>query len=156
MADAPEPQARNEKGQFAVSNPLDPDPALRAELMAAIAVIDPMIKGLEDLSTIPPSSDLGLIVAAELAKLQHRRILLDRAVGALDIVVDARITLVDDGYPVIDQVQIPTVIFDELNAEVANVQAAAKLFQSMAPTSVEFDVADATFSAKNPKPAEKG
>ncbi len=111
---------------------LDPNPALRTELAAALALLEPQIRGLEDILHIPPSKDLGAIVAEELRALRRRRDLILATIGALDTVVGARENLVADGYPTVMEVQVPEALFQELKAEVSDVEAAAAMFEAAA------------------------
>jgi hypothetical protein len=121
------------------ANPLDPNPALRAELLAALVLIDPQIRGLYDLSHIPPSTDLGAIIAAELENMTRRRDLIVAVLGTLAAGIDARESLAADGYPAVKEVQVPEGLFLELKSEVADVEAAAALFEAMASTmTIEF------------------
>ena len=134
-----------------MADTIDPNPALRAELMAALAVIDPQIAGLVRLlaASTTPSSDPAMPTILQSPELQarfqaayegreSRRILLQAVVDALDAVVAARRRLHTNGYPNLDVLPLVPTLLDELRAERANLEAAIAQFQAATPETGDF------------------
>jgi hypothetical protein len=115
--------------------PLDPNSDLRAELVAALDVLEPQIRGLTDLSYIPGSPELETFVAAQLAAHRRRRDLINAVIGGLDSVIIERTELETDGYPTTSTVAIPINVFRELTNQVDDLEKAASVFEAEpAPT----------------------
>lgn len=111
----------------------DPNPALRAELAAAIAVINPKIRGLQELLAVPFISEaLAAHIRDELEADQRRLNLLHTVLARLDDVVDALVELEATGYPTVPPVTLPTPLLDELQAMLADLQQAAQIFSVQA------------------------
>lgn len=107
----------------------DPNPELRAELDAALAAIDPQIRGLRDLLELDiASAAVHDTYQAEFDILSQRRTLIAHVLAALDSVVAAMDALEADGYPNIAQVPVDAAIFDEMSGEISDMEAAFKLF----------------------------
>jgi hypothetical protein len=109
----------------------DPDPSLRAELDAALALLLPQIEGLSHLemvSAIP--TDLIAEFNAASTTRSHRRDLIVAVLHALDAVVSTYATLVADGYPDLPPIPLLPSIGDELAAELAVIEAAIAVFQT--------------------------
>ncbi len=107
----------------------DPNPALRAELEAALAVIEPQIRGLHDLAEIPSPADLLTEVAEQIAFREHRRSLIRGVVDALDQVIVALDLLEADGYPDLPDEMVSQQVLDELDREIADLEAAREVFE---------------------------
>lgn len=110
--------------------PNDPNPALRAEYMAALAVLAPQIRGLQDLATMPVSADLHTQIAAQIAARTNRQTLIMAVLAGLDAVVHERESLNDNGYPGLPAVTVPGSLFSELQEENSDIAAALAVFSS--------------------------
>lgn len=117
---------------------LDPNPALRAELEAASAALEPQIRGLTLLqSAIAPSHPLHAAVATKLADLERRRALIQGAIGSLDAAVTARTSLQADGYPDVVETRLDGATLAELEGDMADMAAAAGLFEGIPTLAVD-------------------
>lgn len=108
----------------------DPNPELRAELMAALAVLAPQIRGLHDLDGVSISMDLKAEVDTQILAREQRRNLIQTSIDELDAVVRALTMLEADGYPALEPVPVMSSLFQELREEVADVEAAAGVFKA--------------------------
>ncbi|MES2146706.1 MAG: hypothetical protein V4491_02540 [Pseudomonadota bacterium] len=113
--------------------PNDPNPALRAELLAAIDVLDPQIGGLRDLAEASISEDLRADIRNQILTRERRRGLIEAVLGVLDQVIVEREALAADGYPVLPPMELPESEYEELQAELAEILAAIAIFQQPAP-----------------------
>lgn len=113
-----------------ITIPNDPNPALRAEYMAALAVLAPQIRGLQDLAAMPVSADLHTQIAAQIAARTTRQTLIMAVLGGLDAVVNERESLNDNGYPGLPPVTVPGSLFSELQEENSDIAAALAVFSS--------------------------
>src|SRR6266550_5988870 len=95
----------------------DPNPALRRELDAADVLLDPEIRGLADLLNVSVSDDLRTQIQFLLEMRTRRRHLIQRVLNALDAVRVALDALAADGYPTLDNIELPAALFDELQKE---------------------------------------
>jgi hypothetical protein len=98
----------------------------RAALQAALAVVTQQIRGLRDLANVSLSGDLLVIVRAALAARERRRTLINAVLASLD----ASAALDADGYPSLEPVEIPPILFAELQEQVSDVGAAAGIFDA--------------------------
>jgi hypothetical protein len=108
----------------------DPNPALRTELMAQLATLNPQIRGLHDLSAVSISADLKQAVAEQIVERERRRDLTQAVVDALDHVVAALRVLESDGYPTFPTSVIPQPLFEELQRQASDLQAAIAVSQA--------------------------
>ncbi len=107
----------------------DINPALRAELNAALAIIDPQIRGLRDLLQLEiATADLHNFYQTYFERFSTRRNLIIAALAALDAAVAAMTALEADGYPTVPEVLVDPPIFDEMSGEMSDMEAAFKLF----------------------------
>ena len=118
----------------------DPNPALRAELEAALAVIDPQIRGLHDLAVVSISEELATAIKEEIAVRERRQQLLNMTLGRLDSVVDALEELEADGYPALPDAALPPDLFAELQGEDADLDAGSGVFVQTVATSISIDL----------------
>lgn len=109
----------------------DVNPALRAELVAANAVLAPQIRGLHDLADIPTSDDLKAAIAKQIDGREHRGLLIDAVIAALDSALAALNTLQADGYPALPTAPIPAALLSELQGENTDIEAAVGLFTQL-------------------------
>lgn len=106
----------------------DPNPQLRAELVAALAVLAPQIRGLHDLMAVSISSDLGNEIQAQIVARERRRDLIAVVIQWLDGALHALNALQADGYPVLAPIQTPPALLSELTAQQSDLDAALGLF----------------------------
>lgn len=110
----------------------DPNPQLRAELMAALTILNREISGLNALSAggVAISAELRSIVVNELIRRERRRDLIRDALDALDKVVSRLYALEADGYPYLDPVAVAGSLFVELNDEMTDIENAVAVFRA--------------------------
>jgi hypothetical protein len=106
----------------------DPNPQLRAELNAALAVLQPQIRGLHDLSAVSISADLQSSVRNEITARERRRDLIQAVLNNLDTTLSSLIALEHDGYPALPSTQMVPAQFEELQGQSADLTAAIKVF----------------------------
>jgi len=111
----------------------DVNPALRAEIEAALDVIGPQIDGLRDLSRIEASEGFIIAVTEQYNEHVHRESLLTDVVQALDAVNEAMAALEADGYPATHTVDADATILAEKDKQQAEIAAAFSLFIPLAP-----------------------
>lgn len=121
----------------------DPNPALRAELVAAIAVLAPQIRGLHDFALVSITTDLAAEIAKQIAARERRRDLINHVIQWLDGALQALNALQADGYPALPTAPIPAALLSELRGENTDLEAAVGLFSEQA-VSVGLDVPHAT------------
>jgi hypothetical protein len=125
----------------------DPNPALRAELIAAQDVLEPQIDGLSKWQMIVSLSpglltDFGDVLAAR----QQRITLIIIALQALDAVVIAIDNLKADGYPALEPMPIVQEQFDEAQRELANLETALQQLVLGTPETGDFNPESSTRS----------
>jgi hypothetical protein len=111
----------------------DVNPALRAEIDAALAVIGPQIDGLRDLSRIEASEGFIIAVTEQYNEHVHRESLMTDVIQALDAVNAAMEALEADGYPATHTVDADAALLAEKDKQQAEIAAAFSLFVSPAP-----------------------
>lgn len=118
----------------------DPNPTLRAELLAAVAVLAPQIRGLHDLSTVSISAELRATISAQIADRERRRDLVQAVLNCLDQTLAALKLLEQDGYP---QLPVTTLLqsqFLELQDEAGDLRAAVAVFQADAAAKLTIEL----------------
>jgi hypothetical protein len=103
----------------------DVNPALRAELEAAKAVLEPQLKGLLDLIRTNISGDLQEEIRRQIEIRQRRSGLIQSVINSLDAGTEARLALERDGYPAIEGSELSAALFAELVSEESALEAAA-------------------------------
>lgn len=131
----------------------DPNPALRAELVAALAVLAPQIRGLHDLAAVSISADLATEIGKQIAARERRRDLINTVIQWLDGALQALNALQGDGYPALPTVSLPATLLSELRGEETDLDAAVGLFA--AQPAINLDVANLRFTSQ-PAPVEPG
>jgi hypothetical protein len=102
--------------------------ALTADLEAALAILDPQIRGLNDLSHTSISPALLVEVEAQITARVHRHDLIQAVLDSLDA-VDERLSALDaDGYPVLPAAPVMGSLFSELQEEKSDLAAAIAVF----------------------------
>lgn len=107
----------------------DPNPELRAELEAALAVLEPQIRGLHDLANDRISNELLQFYNSSIAVHERRRDLILRELTKLDDALSGRVDLENDGYPSLPTVELPNSLFQELQEQVRDISAGAGVFE---------------------------
>jgi len=106
----------------------DVNPALRAELDAAIAVIDPQIRGLHDIAVVSITTNLLIEVNKEISDRERRRVLLQNAINCLNAANEAMTALEHDGYPELPPEQLSSTNYAELQGQSSDFDAAIGVF----------------------------
>lgn len=102
---------------------------LRQELNAALAVLLPKIRGLEDLTKVSLSPQPLASVEAALARHNQRRQFLNAGIKTLDALDLATDNLVSDGYPEPLVVSVSAAVFEELQEQKTDFAAAFGEFE---------------------------
>lgn len=118
----------------------DPNPTLRADLLAALGVLGPQIRGLDDLAAVSISPELKAAVLTQSASRKHRRDLIQAVVDALDHVVSALRLLEQDGYPDLPGITIVQSQFGELQEEAGDLRAAVAIFKAEMAAKLAIDL----------------
>ncbi len=118
----------------------DPNPALRAELEAALAVLDPQIRGLHDLAVVSISAELAAAIQQQIAEREKRQQLLRAALASLDGVVTALDMLFQDGYPALPDAFLDPNLLAELHDEDADLDAASGIFVPNVAAAISIDL----------------
>jgi hypothetical protein len=111
----------------------DVNPALRAELEAALAVLEPEIRGLHDLTTVSISTELQTEINKQIDIREHRRDLIQSVLNSMNATNAARNALEADGYPALPDAVLSPVLFSELKGEDADITAAIGVFEEKLP-----------------------
>lgn len=101
---------------------------LRAELSAALAVLDPQIRGLNDLSHTSISPALLVEVENQIAARVRRHDLIVAVLHNLDVIDTSRTDLGNDGYPALPAAPVMGSLFSELQEEKSDLAAAIGVF----------------------------
>lgn len=124
----------------------DINAARRAELLAQKAELEPVIRGLHDDSLTIVSPELKAAFDHQIAVKERRRSLIDDELASMDSTNDRHAALVADGYPALPIATLDTRLWEELQRENADREAAAAVFQAEASTMA------VTFGAAESKP----
>lgn len=111
----------------------DVNPRLRAELLAALGIIEPQIRGLHDLMTVSITDELRAAIESEIVSRERRRNLIQAVLDQLDATNAANDALAADGYPALPQVELPPGLFNELRGEETDLDAAVGIFEERGP-----------------------
>ncbi len=106
----------------------DLNPAKRAEIVAAIAVVVPQIRGLGDIVVAPISPPLQAMVRTQSGVRVRRHTLLQAVINSMDAAVAALADLENDGYPDLPLAPLSDSLFTELQRENNDVEAAVAIF----------------------------
>ncbi len=106
----------------------DPNPALRAELTDALAVVASQVRGLNGLATSSISADLAAEVTKQITARTHRRDLITNVIQKLDDALRALNTLQADGYPELLTAPISAALLNELRGEEDDLEAGIGVF----------------------------
>lgn len=106
----------------------DLNPALRAELLAALAVIAPQIRGLQALLKFPISPSAAEAVNTAIDQRAQRRGWIENVIAALDRAAAAALALEADGYPALASLPVLTAVEQEIQQEVVDLKSAVAAF----------------------------
>lgn len=107
----------------------DPNPALRAELLAALAVVEPQVRGLRDFSKVSLSPETIEAIRIQIEARSARANKIHSVLAALDAVVTARAALELDGYPALEHAEVFTTIYKEIQEQRRELELAAGIFE---------------------------
>ncbi len=107
---------------------IDPPPGFRDELLAAIAVLDPEIDGLEDLMVSSISPEAKEAVAVALGDRARRRDLIHMLLADMDTVDVAWDKLKADNYPTPPKAIAAADLLLELHKESDGIAKAVRIF----------------------------
>jgi len=127
----------------------DVNPALRSEYEAALAVLEPQIRGLNDLATVSISMDLKQEVARQIEIRGRRKMRIKAILDAFDLILELRTALERDGYPRIEDSRLPDNLFQELSGENSDLDAAASVFKPEGASELSVNLGAA--APKSPK-----
>jgi hypothetical protein len=131
----------------------DPNPALRAELVAALAVLAPQIRGLHDLALVSISPELAAEIAKQITSRERRRDLINTVIAGLDSTWQSLNALQGDGYPSLPTVPLHAALLSELQGEETDLDAAVGLFTP--EPEITLDIANVHFTSQ-PAPEPPG
>ena len=106
----------------------DVNPTLRAELVAALAVLAPQIRGLKDFAASTMSAELLTQINNQIDARTRRQALIQSVINGLDNVLTELGILESDGYPSLPAVPLTGSLFNELQAENNDIEAAFSIF----------------------------
>lgn len=113
----------------------DINPALRAELVAALDVLTPELRGLHDLTNVSISPELASSVWLQIVIRERRSNLIQLMINAMDNALVTLTKLEADGYPTLDPATIDPSEFTELQGEKSDLETAISLFTPESPAS---------------------
>lgn len=109
--------------------PSNVNPTLTDELTAALAVLAPIIRGLHDIVNDDLPAEVQAAVQAAISKLEKRRDLIQRLLNMLNNANSAEDELLADGYPTLPPIEVASAIFDALQGEKTDMEAAIAIFE---------------------------
>ncbi|CAB4192696.1 hypothetical protein UFOVP1244_66 [uncultured Caudovirales phage] len=111
--------------------------ALRAELAAAIALLDPQIRGMEDLAQVSMTEETLSFVRRDFVNYSRRRTLCLAVVSALD-------ALEADGFPDVLLDHLPADNYAELQEQRADLLAAIGQFDQALAAKIDAELGEPT------------
>jgi len=111
----------------------DVNPALRAEIVGALAKIEPVIEGLLDLTKIDASVEFRQFAVDQYNEHLERERLLNSVLADLDNVNDSMATLEANGYPAPIPSNPDAAVFRDMEQQRLELLAALEVFGSAAP-----------------------
>jgi hypothetical protein len=108
----------------------DPNPALRAEYVAAAGVLEPKLHGLSELLKAIDPGPLHDFLSREYRTLSRKFNLINATLAQLDGVVAARNTLDATGYPAVEPLPLPPELYAELQTDLEALRIAGSIFVS--------------------------
>lgn len=107
--------------------------ALRAELLAALEVIEPQLRGLKNMVNDPFSPEASATLQEQITALERRKTLINSTLARLD-------ELEADGYPERPPVLVPASVLAEYERKEADVEAAVDMFEPVGPVATAVTV----------------
>lgn len=108
----------------------DPGPGFRAELLAALNILDPQIEGLDTLLQAGLSAEVTAILSDTTAARRRRKDLISAVIMALNDVLEHYAALVADGYPELPGLTVEEALANELQKEKDAIEAAITIFEA--------------------------
>ena len=105
----------------------------RTLLTDGLASVEPQIKGLQNKLNDEISTELKAVLDARLTLLKDRRDKIVDSIGGQDAADNSIGVLEDDGFPGLPDMEIPEVLFQELQTEGVADDAAAAGFEAKSP-----------------------
>lgn len=141
---------------LAIPIPNDPNPTLRAQLMASLTVLWPQILGLQALAAMPGiSGELLTDINQQIQSKTATQNLIKAVIADLDASVTALDNLYNSGYPNMPVMTISQAAFTELQTDQTNIQAALSTFVAPAPPQIA-PAGQITFSPNPSPPTQPG
>lgn len=121
----------------------DPNPALRAQLIADRASLAPQIRGLPDVANTSVSADMVAALNQQLHVRVRRRDLIQAVLDQLDQTVTSLVALEADGWPdAVPHAVLSQSLFDELHGEQSDVESAVAVFVDQQAASIKVTLGD--------------
>lgn len=108
----------------------DPGPGFRAELRAALDLVNPQIEGLDTLSQAGLSAEATTILHDAISARRHRNSLIEDVLAAMDNVLEKVTALLGDGYPSLPALTVSEVVANELKKKQDAIAAALAIFKA--------------------------
>jgi hypothetical protein len=109
----------------------DVNPALTAELNAALDVLDSETRGLTALAAMPGSDPLKNELSLQLTSRARRRVLIEALIEALAAATMARDALIAEGYPSMPRASVPPALMNELKGDALDLHSAVNVFEEL-------------------------
>src|SRR4051794_36788926 len=100
----------------------DINPVWRAELAAALGVLDPQLRGFHKALADPVSPGLKQALTDEIANREQRRAAVERMLAVLDQAASAMAALEADGYPAAVRSTLTDELRDELQLQIDDLE----------------------------------
>ena len=110
---------------------IDPNSALRAELKLALDILNPQIRGLQDLALTPGSAALKNQIKEQSVICLKRLTLINAVLDATDLVASSIAALELDGYPDLIHISLEPSTFNELQKELHDLLEASKILEAI-------------------------
>ena len=113
--------------------------ALKTELTAAIAALDPEILDVDHLSIAVIDQDLAAALKVAEGVIRHRRDLVQRCLNDIAQLEEDRQTLSNEGYPAPEVFTISPELLARLDREISDLNAGAAVFTQGQPERGDFN-----------------
>lgn len=109
--------------------------ALRVEILSAIRVIEPQLRGLQDLSRVSLSEPVMEYIGRDITTYSLRYSLMKKVIDALD-------SLEANGYPDMGKIGLPGDLYSELMQERDDLIAAIGEFEGLVAANISVDLGE--------------
>lgn len=116
---------------------------LRAALEAAIAVLDPQIRGLHDLQGVSISPELMAEVNAQVTEREQIRALMQAVLDALDALEG------NGGFPELPPATLDPALYEELQGQKSDLGSAIGIFTLSVASNIKIDLGEPTDKPKS-------